>query len=96
MAGEGQAAHCRQERAAGETHPRTEKALSDRLAAIDGRLKAIEARFAKDFPEYASFTSSKPTSVAEVQALLWPDEALVLFPDTDERFKPTAEETFIG
>jgi CHAT domain-containing protein/tetratricopeptide (TPR) repeat protein len=75
--------------------PDAEKVLSDRIAAIDGRLKAIDARFAKDFPEYASLTSPKPASVAEVQALLQPNEALVLFLDTDERFKPTPEETFI-
>jgi hypothetical protein len=30
-----------------------------------------------------------------VQALLAPNEALVLFLDTDERFNPTPEETFI-
>ena len=72
-----------------------EKALSDRLAAIDVRLKAIDARFAKDFPEYASLTSPKPASLAEVQAQLRESEVLVLFLDTDERFKPTPEETFI-
>src|SRR6516162_5242464 len=76
-------------------NPDAEKMLSDRLAAIDERLKAIIARFAKDFPEFASLTSPKPASVAEVQALLRPNEALVLFLDTDERFKPTPEETFI-
>jgi CHAT domain-containing protein/tetratricopeptide (TPR) repeat protein len=75
--------------------PDTEKVLIDRLAAIDGRLEAIDAQFAKDFPEYASLTNPKPASVAEVQALLQPNEALVLFLDTDERFKPTPEETFI-
>jgi CHAT domain-containing protein/tetratricopeptide (TPR) repeat protein len=76
-------------------NPDAEKMLSDRLASIDERLKAINARFANDFPEYASLTSPKPASVAEVQALLRPNEALVLYLDTDERFKPTPEETFI-
>jgi CHAT domain-containing protein/tetratricopeptide (TPR) repeat protein len=76
-------------------NPDAEKVLSDRLVAIDVRLKAIDALFAKDFPEYASLTGPKPASVAEVQALLQPNEALVLFLDTDERFKPTPEETFI-
>jgi tetratricopeptide (TPR) repeat protein/CHAT domain-containing protein len=78
-----------------ERNPDAEKVLSDRITAIDGRLKAIDAQFAKDFPEYASLTSPKPASVAEVQALLGPDEALVLSLDTDERFEPTPEETFI-
>jgi CHAT domain-containing protein/tetratricopeptide (TPR) repeat protein len=75
-------------------NPDAEKVLSDRLAAIDGRLNAIDERFARDFPEYASLTSPKPTSVAEVQALLGPSEALVLFLDTSE-WKPIPEETFI-
>jgi CHAT domain-containing protein/tetratricopeptide (TPR) repeat protein len=74
--------------------PEAEKALSDRLAAIDGRLKAIDAQFATDFPEYAALTSPRPTSVSEVQALLQPNEALVLFLDTSE-WKPVPEETFI-
>jgi hypothetical protein len=56
----------------------TEKVLSERIAAIDGRLKAIDGRFAKHFPEYASFSSPKPASVAEVQAQLRNDEALVV------------------
>jgi tetratricopeptide (TPR) repeat protein len=72
-----------------------EKSLNDRLAAIDVRLVVIDARFAKDIPGYASLTSPKPASVAEVQAMLKPNEALVLFLDSDERFKPTPEETFI-
>jgi CHAT domain-containing protein/tetratricopeptide (TPR) repeat protein len=76
-------------------NPNAEKALSDRLAAIDGRLRAIDARFAKDFPEYASLASPKPASVGEVQTLLQPNEALVLFLATDDRLRPTPEETFI-
>jgi CHAT domain-containing protein len=73
-----------------------EKVFSDRIAAIDGRLKAIDTQFAKDFPEYASLTSPKPASVAEVQALLKPNEALVLFLDTANNWAPVVpEETFI-
>jgi CHAT domain-containing protein len=36
------------------------------------------------FPEYAALINPKPTSAAEVQSLLAPNEALVLFVDTDE------------
>jgi CHAT domain-containing protein/tetratricopeptide (TPR) repeat protein len=76
--------------------PNAEKVLSDRLAAIDGRLKIIGVQFARDFPEYASLTSPKPASVAEVQALLQPNEALVLFLDTSEwKSSVVLEETFI-
>jgi hypothetical protein len=74
--------------------PDAEKVLSNRLAAIDGRLKGIDAQFAKDFPEYASLTGPKPASVPEVQALLEPNEALLLLLDTSKQ-KPVPEETFI-
>jgi hypothetical protein len=76
-------------------NPDAERSLIDRLASIDTRLVSIDAQFAKDFPDYASLASSKPASVAEVQAQLRDGEAPVLFLDTDERFKPTPEETFI-
>jgi hypothetical protein len=59
-----------------------EKALGDRLAAIDTRLAAIDARLAKDFPDYAALASPAPVSVGEVQAQLGADEAVVLFFDT--------------
>ena len=61
-----------------------EKALADRLAAIDARLAEIGRRLTKDFPDYAAFASPAPVSVAEVQAQLGADEALVLFLDTPE------------
>lgn len=72
-----------------------EKELSDRLAAIDGRFGEIDARFAKDFPDYAALASPRPISVADAQASLREGEALVLFLDTDDQFKPLPEETFI-
>ncbi len=72
-----------------------EKELSDRLAAIDGQLGEIDARLAKEFPDYAALVSPKPISVADAQASLREGEALVLFLDTDDRFKPLPEETFI-
>jgi tetratricopeptide (TPR) repeat protein/CHAT domain-containing protein len=71
-----------------------EKVLSDRLTTIDSLLKTIDVRFANDFPKYASLASPKPASVAEVQAVLQPNEALVLIFDTYE-FKSVPEETFI-
>ena len=71
-----------------------EKALADRLVAIDTRLAEIDRRLARDFPDYAALASPAPVSVAEVQAQLGADEALVLFLDTPE-LKPVPEETFI-
>jgi ankyrin repeat protein len=49
---------------------------------------------AQGFPEYAALANPAPVSVAEVQAELRPDEALVLVLDTPE-WKPTPEETFL-
>src|SRR5687767_8417292 len=71
-----------------------EKALADRLTAIDTRLAEIDRRLGRDFPDYAALASPAPISVAEVQAQLGTDEALVLFLDTPEG-KPLPEETFI-
>lgn len=72
-----------------------EKALSERLAAIDQRLASIDARLARDFPDYAALANPKLIRVAEVQAVLSANEALVLFLETDVRFKPLPEETFV-
>jgi CHAT domain-containing protein/tetratricopeptide (TPR) repeat protein len=73
-----------------------EKSLSDRLAIIDTRLEAIDAQFAKDFPDYAALSNPRPISVAEVQAKLRDGEALVLFLDTADDWAPVVpEETFI-
>ena len=71
-----------------------ENALASRLAAIDTRLAEIDRRFARDFPDYSALASPGPVSLAEVQAQLGEDEALVLFLDTPD-MKPLPEETFI-
>jgi hypothetical protein len=47
-----------------------------------------------DFPDYAALARPEPLSVADVQALLRAEEALLLVLDTPEE-KPTPEETFI-
>ncbi len=71
-----------------------EAANSTRLAQIDARIAAIDQRLATDFPDYVSFVSPAPTSVAGVQAQLGPNEALVLFLDTPE-LQPVPEENFV-
>jgi CHAT domain-containing protein/tetratricopeptide (TPR) repeat protein len=71
-----------------------EKALADRMAAIDTRLAEINGRLAKDFPDHAALASPTPASVEEVQAQLGTDEAVVLFLDTSEE-KPLPEESFL-
>jgi len=71
-----------------------EKVVADRLAAIDIRLASIDAQLAREFPDYADLAIPVAVSVAEVQAQLGGNEALVLFLDTPE-VKPLPEETFI-
>ena len=74
--------------------PEAEKVLADRLATIDRRRAEIDQRLAREFPDYAALANPKASSVAEVQAVLRSDEALVLFLDTDA-FEPAPEETFV-
>jgi CHAT domain-containing protein len=71
-----------------------ETALAGRLAAIDKRLAAIDGRLARDFPDYAALASPAPASLAEVQAQLGADEALVLFLDIPAA-RHVPEESFI-
>jgi hypothetical protein len=79
----------------GKRNKAAEKALADRLGAIDARLADIGQKLAKDFADHAALASPAPASVADVQAQVGADEALVLFLDTDNRFKPLPEETFV-
>ena len=69
--------------------------LADRLGAIDTRLAEIDRQLAQEFPDYTALASPAPVSVAEVQAQLGADEALVLFLDTRAREATLPEETFI-
>ena len=79
---------------AGRRHAPSEENHRARLAAISTQVAAIDKTLAKQFPDYAAFASPEPLSITEVQALLRPDEALVLFLDTYDS-KPLVEETFI-
>jgi hypothetical protein len=71
-----------------------ETGLRNRLAAIDARIAEIDKRLSGEFPDFSSLASAAPSSLEDVQAHLRPDEALILFLDTYERF-PAPEETFV-
>jgi tetratricopeptide (TPR) repeat protein len=71
-----------------------ETALADRLSAIDARMAEIDRTLIRDFPDYATLASPQPLAVAEVQALLSGDEAVLLFLDTPE-WQPAPDESFI-
>ncbi|MCB1512661.1 MAG: CHAT domain-containing protein, partial [Hyphomicrobiaceae bacterium] len=74
--------------------PEQEAKNTARLTAIDKRIAEIDVRLKAEFPDYAALANPEPLSIAQVQAQLRPDEALVLFLDTPA-WKPTPEETFI-
>ena len=65
------------------------------LGVLDQRLIALDKRLAVEFPDYASLANPAPLSPQEVQTLLKPDEALVLFLDLGKGIKPLGEETLI-
>jgi CHAT domain-containing protein/tetratricopeptide (TPR) repeat protein len=59
--------------------PQDEQTLRTRLADIDGRLKDLNGRLEQDFPDYANLANPEPLSLAETQAILFPNEALIEF-----------------
>ncbi len=65
-----------------------------RLAAIDTRMKEIDAELAVKFPDYAALATPAPASVEEVQAQLGANEALVFILDT-AGWQSAPEDTFI-
>lgn len=62
-----------------ERDPQQETRLRAELRELDVRLKDLDARIARDFPEYAALASPRPAALAEIQLLLRPDEAMVLW-----------------
>ena len=66
-----------------------------RLTAIEARIGETDGILKDKFPDYASLASPAPIAAEEVQAQLLPNEALVLFLDTQEWNPATPEETFI-
>jgi CHAT domain-containing protein/tetratricopeptide (TPR) repeat protein len=72
----------------------TEEAVTSRLSAIDARLAEIDAKLEADFPNYSAFSNPGPASVEDTQAVLRPDEVMIVFLDTPE-FASTPEESFI-
>ena len=56
-----------------------EKALRDRLDAIDRDVIAIDTRLGAEFPEYFVLVEARPVSLQHIQKLLQEDEALVSY-----------------
>ncbi len=60
------------------------RALTQRRAALRDEVTAIEAKIAKDFPQYFDLTRPKALDIAAVQKLLNPDEAMVVILVSDD------------
>ena len=66
-------------------HLEVERALSDRLTAIDVSLVEIDRILRQDFPDYLELARPMPLTATDVQSQLRENEALVLLLDTPER-----------
>jgi tetratricopeptide (TPR) repeat protein/CHAT domain-containing protein len=71
-----------------------EEANVSRLRSIDARIAEIDGTFKAKFPDYSALASPEPLSIAEVQAELRPNEALVLFLDMP-KWDDAPEETYV-
>ncbi|MBL8669916.1 MAG: CHAT domain-containing protein [Alphaproteobacteria bacterium] len=60
-----------------QRHLPAERSLRERAAALQARMSAVGDRLRQEFPAYAEIAGPRPASLAEAQALLGPDEALV-------------------
>lgn len=58
-----------------------EAELRSRIGQINARLDAIDQTLGAEFPDYTGLAKPSPLSIADVQALLGPDEVLVQFID---------------
>jgi CHAT domain-containing protein/tetratricopeptide (TPR) repeat protein len=67
--------------AAGRADAKAADEARTAISVLDSRLAAIDGRLTAEFKEYAELAKPKPLTIATVQALLKPDEALVLFLD---------------
>ncbi len=62
-----------------------DREMRQRVAVIGKRIEEIDAALLKRFPKYAELVNPTPLSVAKVQRLLKPAEALVLILDTPSK-----------
>ncbi len=62
-----------------ERNPEAEAALRQQFMETGAHLDALEARIAREFPAYAELSNPKPLELAEAQALLAPDEAMLVY-----------------
>ena len=61
-----------------------EARLREDLAALDRRLTGLDAELAQAFPDYAELATPEPVALADIQKLLGPLEALMVYLVWDE------------
>jgi CHAT domain-containing protein/tetratricopeptide (TPR) repeat protein len=71
-----------------------ERGLGARLDRIDVRLAEIDKLFSKEFSNYSALASPRPLTATDVQKVLYEDEALILFLDTED-YRSIDEEAII-
>lgn len=78
------------QRGIGETFGRNDplakaerKRLTGEIAIRENEIAAIDREIAERFPRYAEFVDPQPLTIDEVQALLRPDEAVILIAPTE-------------
>jgi len=57
----------------------SETALHQQFTETGARLDALDARIARDFPAFAELSNPKPLDIASAQALLAPDQAMLVY-----------------
>lgn len=71
-----------------------EQANIKTLKQIDQKVANIDARLAREFPQYSALANPAAVSISDIQRKLKTDEALMYFLDTRKQ-KPLPEETFV-
>jgi tetratricopeptide (TPR) repeat protein len=64
---------------AAERNAKAEAAQSTELAKAGATLDALDGNIAREFPQYAELSHPKPLQLQEAQALLAPDEAMLVY-----------------
>ena len=78
--------------ATGRADANAAEAARTTVAGLEQQLDAVDGRLATEFKEYTELANPKPLTIAATQALLNPDEALILFLDVPQ-FGRLPEET---
>ena len=74
-----QAADRRLSDALGRADAKLADEMRREMASLDARIAGLDATLREQFPDYAALVNPQPLSMAEAQALLGPEEALVAY-----------------